>query len=209
MKSKYSVIVFDLGNVLLFFDYQKVISGFEQIERGLGAKFAEYYKQNYEVHRKFERGEYSTEQFTSIMLQVLDNKVSKDDFYRIYSEIFSPNTDLVNVLPVLKEKYKLIILSNTNSIHQNYGWKQFDFLKYFDKLILSYEVGSVKPEKKIYKVVEAYTGVPPSEHFYTDDILEYVSAGRSLGWDAAQFVNNQKLFREFEDRGIIFSNERD
>ncbi|MCL5020656.1 MAG: HAD family phosphatase [Bacteroidetes bacterium] len=209
MKSKYSAIVFDLGNVLLNFDYQKVIRGFENIASGLGNKFADYYRQNYEVHRKFERGDYSGEQFTEIMLRVLENKVSKEEFYRIYSEIFTPNNELVAALPVLRQHYKLVIMSNTNSIHYQYGWKDFDFLKHFDKMILSYEVGSVKPEDKIYKAVESYTGVPPSEHFYTDDVLEYISAARQLGWDAAQFIDNATLFSDFEKRSIVFRNESD
>ncbi len=162
MKSKYSVIVFDLGNVLLNFDYQRVIDGFERVESGIGFKFADYYRQNYDVHRKFERGDYSAKQFTEIMLRLLDDKVGEEQFYRIYSEIFTPNNELVDVLPVLKEHYKLVIMSNTNSIHYQYGWKDFDFIKHFDKMILSYQVGAVKPENGIYRAVETYTGAPPS-----------------------------------------------
>jgi len=201
---KYSVIVFDLGNVLLPFDYQKIIDKLERVESGLGRKFFEFYKSNYEVHRKFERGEYTIEKFTEIMLDVLEHKVSKGSFYKIYSDIFTVNDVLVSALPLLKENYRLVLLSNTNAIHQKYGWEHHGFLKYFDKLILSHEVGAVKPEEKIYKAVEAFTQKPPQEHLYIDDILEYVSAASKLGWDAVQFIGNEKLFEEFEKRGIIF-----
>ncbi len=204
MKGKYSVIVFDLGNVLLPFDYSDVIKGFNQIEEGLGMKFASYYRNNYEVHRKFERGEYTVEKFTEIMLDVLDRKMSKDVFYKVYSQIFTVNDKLVAVLPALKRNYRLVLLSNTNAIHQEYGWKNYGFLKYFDKMVLSHEVGAVKPETEIYKTVEAFTKKAPQEHLYIDDILEYVSAARGLGWDAVQFVGNENLFDEFRKRGILF-----
>lgn len=165
-------------------------------------KFADYYISNYEVHRKFERGEYSEEEFTEIMLGVLDNKVSKDDFYRVYSGLFRVNEELVATLPALKESYRLVVLSNTNTIHRKYGWGNYEFLGNFEKLILSHEVGAVKPEPKIYEAVEAYTGEPPEKHLYTDDISEYVAAARALGWDAVQFVGNRELFGEFRKRGI-------
>ncbi len=204
MKHEHTVIVFDLGNVLLPFDYQKIIGKFEQIEIGLGKKFADFYKNNYEIHRKFERAEYSTEEFTEILLNVLVHKVSKDNFYEIYSKIFSVNEGLVAVLPALKKNYQLVLLSNTNAIHEHYGWKNYEFLKYFDKLILSHEVGAVKPEAKIYRAVEAFTQKRHLEHFYIDDIWEYVTAARQLGWDAVQYVGNEKLFEEFKKQGIIF-----
>ncbi len=203
---KYSAIVFDLGNVLLPFDYNIVIAGFEQIEKGLGTKFATYYRDNYAVHRKFERGEYSLDDFTEMMLNVLDGKVGRESFHEIYSNIFSVNEELVSALPGLKENFQLVLLSNTNAIHQKYGWERYDFLRYFDKLILSHEVGAVKPEAKIYKAVEEYTRKPPGEHFYVDDILEYVSAARELGWEAVQFSGNERLFEEFSKRGISWSN---
>jgi glucose-1-phosphatase len=199
---KYSVIVFDLGNVLLPFDYNVVINGFDQVKTGLGSKFANYYKNNYEVHRKFERGEYTVDDFTEIMLDVLDHEVSKESFYDIYSNIFTVNERLVSVLPALKRNYQLVLLSNTNAIHKKYGWGNYEFLKYFDELVLSHEVGAVKPDARIYRAVEAFTQKPHQEHFYTDDILEYISAAHKLGWDAVQFVGNEGLFGEFDKREI-------
>jgi len=56
--------------------------------------------------------------------------------------------DVVALLPEIKKNYKLYLVSNTNSIHQKYGYQHYEFLKIFDKLFLSHEVGFVKPEKK-------------------------------------------------------------
>ena len=148
------------------------------------------------------------DEFTEILLNVLEHKVSKEKFYEIYSKIFSVNEELVAVMPALKRKYRLVLMSNTNAIHQKYGWESYEFLKYFEKLILSHEVGAVKPEKKIYKAVEAFTGKPSQEHFYIDDILEYISAAKKLGWDAVQFVGNEKLFEEFKRLGISLSTNK-
>lgn len=207
MAKKYSAMVFDLGNVLLPFDYKIIIAKLEKIEEGLGDRFATFYRENYNIHRSFERGEISTDEFAGIILGVLENKVGKKDFFEIYSKMFTVNKALVETLPVLKKSYKLVLLSNTNAIHQRYGWQDNEFLELFDKLILSHKVGAVKPEEKIYRAVEAFTKAASAEHFYVDDIPEYVEGGKKLGWDAVQFVGNEELFDDFEKRNIAFKND--
>lgn len=195
-------MVFDLGNVLLPFDYKIILGKLEGVEKGLGEKFVAYYRDNYDVHRRYERGELSSDEFTDILLNVLEHKISKEQFISIYSDMFEVNTELVAALPVLKANYKLVLLSNTNDIHERYGWSGNAFLKFFDKLVLSHKVGAVKPEEKIYRVVEEFTRVPPAEHFYIDDIADYVAGGKKMGWDAVQFVGDNELFAEFDKRGI-------
>jgi putative hydrolase of the HAD superfamily len=200
---KYSVIVFDLGNVLIPFDYNLMLDKLNQKQSGLGKKFHNYYKDNYEIHRDFERGKIAEKDFLSRMLGVLNSYVSEEEFCNYYSKIFSVNEDVASLLPVLKEKYILVLLSNTNSIHRKYGWDDYSFLKYFDKLILSYEVGAVKPENKIYLAVEEFTQKPSGEHLFIDDIKEYVQGAKNIGWDAVHFTGYQKLLEELKGRKIL------
>lgn len=209
MDKHYSVVVFDLGNVLLPFDYKVILDKLDKVERGLGEKFAVFYKDNYDIHRKFERGELSSDEFADIILGVLEHKVGKEEFFELYSRIFTVNEELVAVLPALKKNYRLVLLSNTNAVHQKYGWQDNKFLTLFDKLVLSHEVRAVKPEEKIYQAVETYTQVAPDEHFYVDDIAEYVDGGRKMGWDAVRFVGNAELFVDFQKRGIIVTDHTD
>ena len=200
---KYSAIVFDLGKVLIPFDYAPAIDKFNKIEYGLGNRFIEFYKSNYNFHRDFEKGKISESNFVTKMLEVVDHKIEAETFKRYYADIFSLNEDVVSLLPILKKDYKLFLLSNTDSIHQKYGWQKYEFLKYFDKLILSHEVRSVKPEEEIYRSVEKASGLPSEEHFYIDDIQEYVDAAIKLGWDAVQFANYQQLLKDLKERNIL------
>ncbi len=203
LKRKYSVIVSDLGNVLIPFDYSIAFRRLEKVEPGLGQRFLDQYKENYDFHRRYERGEVPEEEFLKKLLGFVNNKVDKETIMDVYSKIFTVNEDVVALLTELKKKYKLVLLSNTNSIHRKYGWNEYDFINLFDKLILSYEVGSVKPEKEIYKAVENYTQLPPDEHIFIDDIFEYAEAAKKLGWDAIQFINYNQLVNELNVRGII------
>jgi glucose-1-phosphatase len=202
MKSRFSVIVFDLGNVLLPFNYQVMLEKLDKIEKNLGQRFLKFYQDNYNIHRAFEKGELSEEEFINIMLESLDNKLDRETFCNYYSKIFTENKNVTSLLPELKKNYMLVLLSNTNSIHKEYGWKDFDFIKYFDGLILSHEVKAFKPEKRIYKAVEEFTQKPPGEHLFIDDVLEYSDAAKKLGWDAIHFTGYESLIKEFEERGI-------
>ena len=200
---KYSAIVFDLGNVLIPFDYSIALNKLNDIEKNLGNRFIEFYNSNYQLHRDFEKGILSESDFISKMLKAVDNKIDSETFCRLFSDIFTMNENVVSLLPILKKDYKIFLLSNTNSIHQKYGWQKYEFLKYFDKLILSHEVRSVKPEEKIYREVEKASGFPSAEHFYIDDIQEYVNAAKNIGWDVVQFVDYKKLLSDLKDRNII------
>lgn len=199
---KYSVIVFDLGNVLLPFDYNIMLNKLEKIEKNLGHNFLKFYQDNYNIHRTFEKGELSEKEFIDIMLSGLNYKIDKETFCRYFSEIFKANEDVVSLLPGLKKNYKLILLSNTNSIHEAY-WKNFEFIKYFDKLVLSHKVKALKPEAEIYKAAEKFTHKPSDEYLFIDDILEYAEAAKNAGWDAIHFTGYEKLLEEFMKRSIL------
>ena len=199
---KFSAIVFDLGNVLIPFDYDIILNKLNLRKTGLGNRFAERYKSNYSVHREFEKCELSESKFLNIMMEWTENTLSKSEFYELYSNIFVVNRDVASLLPKLKKKYTLVLLSNTNSIHQKYGWGKYDFLQYFDKLILSHEIKAVKPEPKIYKAVEKFTKYPSAEHLFIDDIDEYVQGAKKVGWDAVQFTGFDNLVSELKNRNI-------
>ncbi len=200
----YSIIVFDLGNVLIPFNYSLIIDKLNGIDKGLGNRFYERYKENYNIHREFEKSGLTKEEFLELMLQWAERKINPEEFCHIYSDIFTLHTDNISLLPRLKENYKLVLLSNTNEIHQEYGWKNYDFLKHFDKLILSHEVKAVKPEAEIYNAVENYTKHPPEKHIFIDDIVEYTEGALKAGWDAIHFTTHTKLLEELLVRGIKF-----
>lgn len=200
---KYSAIVFDLGQVLVKFDYRIFAGKINSYRLGLGDEFLENYKKNYHLHRDFESGKIAEKVFVDKMLEFLEFRIGDIAFRKYFSEIFSPNEEVISLLSNLKNNYKLYLLSNTNSIHQEYGWKNYDFLKYFDGLVLSHKVGAVKPEEKIYYAVEKVSGFPSEEHLFIDDISEYVLTAKRLGWDAIHFVGYNDLVHNLKNRGIL------
>ena len=200
---KYTTIVFDLGNVLIPFDHTLWVKNYNKIKDGLGDQYIKNYLDNYHIHRNYESGKMSDNDFIAQNLEWLDQKITAEQFCNYFSNIFSVNENVVELLPKLKQNYKLVLLSNTNSIHKKYGWEKYSFLQNFDELILSHIVGEVKPEKKIYKAVEAYTNEDPETHIFIDDILDYVNGAKKLGWDGIQFSDYENLMKELKLRSIL------
>lgn len=203
MENKISVIVFDLGNVLIPFDYNRLVEKMNAIDAGLGNRFGKRYYDNYDVHRKYERWLINDDEFIKIMMDWTEHKISEEDFKFIYSDLFTENKATTSILPKLKQNYKLVLLSNTNYIHQKYGWEKYNFLKHFDKLILSHEVGAIKPEEKIYRAVEEFTNEPSEKHIFIDDIAEYVEGAKKLGWKGIQFKSHEQLTEDLKLYDIV------
>lgn len=202
-QNKLKAIVFDLGNVLIPFDNKIFVNRLNSIKNGIGDNLYDFYKSNYHFHRNFERGQIPEEEFISKMLDVIEDLINPETFCNYYADIFSLNEEVIALLPQLKKNYKLFLLSNTDPIHEKYGWRKYDFFIHFDKLILSHKVGAVKPEEKIYRAVEKASGFLPEEHFFIDDIIDYVNAAKDFGWDAVQFSSYENLVKNLKEKDIL------
>lgn len=204
MKNRtYKTIVFDLGNVLIPFDHNIWIERFNSIEEGLGDKYYQNFTSQQNLLKTYESGKMSDDEFIAINLNWVDHKINENQFVDIYSNIFKLNTDVIELLPILKKKYNIVLLSNTSHIHKKFGWGDYPFLEYFDKLVLSYEVQAVKPDKLIYKAAEGFTQELPETHIFIDDIREYVNAAKQLGWDGIHFTGYDNLIEGFKSRNIL------
>lgn len=194
--------IFDLGNVLIFFDWKIANEKLNQIEEGLGEKTTQFLKNNHDLIYKLETGKIEETQFLNEVKKNVDSNVSLEELAKIYSEIFWENEALTRILPELKKNYNLYLLSNTNLIHRKYGWDKYSFLKNFDRLFLSYEIGFAKPDKEIYQFVISNIPFTEKEILYIDDIQEYIEAAKSLGWNAIKFTSNDGLLKDFERLNI-------
>lgn len=196
-------LIFDLGNVLIFFDWKIAERRLNEIQEGLGTLTTKFLKENNSIIRNLEKGKLTEDEFLNMIKSHLNSKIDKITIAKIFSEIFWENSELTKLLPELRKNYKLFLLSNTNIIHRKFGWDHYNFLKNFDKLFLSYEVGFAKPEEEIYQLVIHSIDLNPSEVLYIDDIEEYVNAAKNLGWNAVQFKSNEKLIEDLKGFNVI------
>ncbi|MGB9664571.1 MAG: HAD family hydrolase [Ignavibacteria bacterium] len=195
-------IIFDLGNVLIYFDWKIAENRLNELQSGTGTIITKFLKENNSIIKMLEKGALDETEFLDIIKSHLNSNIDKHTIAKIFSEIFQENKILTNLLSKIKKEYKLFLLSNTNIIHKKYGWGHYEFLKHFDRLFLSYEIGSIKPEKEIFDFVINSIELKPEEVLYIDDIEDYVKAAKNLGWNALQFISNEKLLEDLKKFNI-------
>ncbi|MFC1923045.1 HAD family hydrolase [Chloroflexota bacterium] len=104
--------------------------------------------------------------------------------------------NLVNYLRDLRPQYKIALLSNAwDDLRQMLEgeWKIDDA---FDEIIISAEIGLVKPDPRIYQRVIADLDVVPAEAVFVDDFPENVAGASLQGLHAIHFNDSDQVLRD-------------
>lgn len=196
-------LLFDMGNVLIPFDIHR---GYGALAAHSGLPAAEVADRIREsgLYNLYESGQLETDEFLDRFSQLLGLRLSLAEFREVWNSIFLPETATSEeLIRQLKERYRLVLLSNTNELH--YGWlrERYPILDHFDDYTLSYEEKAMKPDERIYRAAVSKAGFAPAECFFTDDIERYVEAARGFGIDAETFTGEANLRRHLGTRGIL------
>lgn len=196
------VIVFDLGNTLIRFDHN--ISAVKIADLfGLDSKIIYDIFFDSPITRAFERGEISPAEFHEKASLALGVKLPFKDFADIWNDIFWEDEDSCRIARTLKANgYKLFLLSNLNCLHFEHIRAKFDIIDIFDELILSFNVGAIKPEKAIFDHVVKLAGGDRLRLLYIDDREDLIKEAAAIGIDSIRFIGAPQLEIELRKRGI-------
>ena len=197
---KPSIVVFDLGKVLLDFDYS--IAGAKISERS--RKSPAEVKQLFDYSPlllRYETGLMTQREFFEEIQQATDFRGSYEEFGGFFAKIFWEIPAMIELHAALRWKgIPTYIFSNTNDLAITHVRRDFPFFANFDGYILSYEVKAMKPDAKIYEALENLTGRRGTEMVV---ISIAVGIKRDVGVAHAAFVLEQchqqnPLPRKFE-----------
>jgi putative hydrolase of the HAD superfamily len=199
----------DLGNVLINFNHWIAANKFAKFSsRNLDDIYNLLFDSPFTS--SFEVGAIKPEAFFLAMKEELGMSIDYNRFLPIWNEIFfltSDNVQVYQLVRTLKERFKVIMISNINQLHFEYLKENFRIFDPFDKIILSYEVGVRKPHPKIYTVALDQCAVSNHEAFYIDDRLDLVEAASRLGIRGVQFKSFELLKRNLEDERVLQAKE--
>jgi glucose-1-phosphatase len=184
-------IVSDLGNVLLHFDHRLITSRLAGHLPGAGWT-EEQERSFWPLVRDFEHGSIGSDNFLQRAGDVLalPSSLDREQFRRLWADIFWPNEEFIALLAGLRERLRLVMLSNTNPLHIEFARERFpELFSLFDDAVYSYEVSASKPDPAIYRAALAKAGAEAGETLYFDDIAAYVDAASALGMHAYQYVS--------------------
>lgn len=177
-----SVVVFDLGKVLVDFDYGISADRIARAGACLPAGVRDLIDHSPLLYR-FETGLLTNEQFYQEICSSSGYGGTYDDFCEVFADIFTE----IKPMTVLQANLKrhgvpTYIFSNTNELAVKHIRRRFPFFANFDGYIYSYQVGAMKPDAKIYEALERLAGHRRDDIVYLDDRQENIEAGRARGW---------------------------
>jgi glucose-1-phosphatase len=200
------VLIFDFGNVIAFFDYLKAcerlgarmgVSGQVFRQRIMDGGFAGLLVQ-------FESGRITPEEFATAMTAISGLELPYLEFVEAWKDIFWLNEPVARLIEVLKPRgYTLLLGSNTNVLHAAQFRRQFaGTIDLFDHLILSHDVGCLKPDVRFYSAGVAAAGVPAASCVFIDDLEENVEGARKAGLTGLQYVDTPGLIAGLRRLGV-------
>jgi len=180
--NKPSIVVFDLGKVLVDFDY--AIAG-RRI--GVRSRMSPPEVQKFLDHSpllfRYETGLITRQEFYEAVREHTGFQGDLKEFGSFFADIFSEMPEMTALHASLRQRgLPTYIFSNTNDLAIEHIRRVFPFFGNFDGYILSYEVGAMKPSPLIYEELERLSGKRGSEILYLDDRQENIDAGAARGW---------------------------
>ena len=155
--------------------------------------------------RRFERGEISTGEFHQFRVKKGLLKMDYTEFRRAWSEVFDP----IPIPPTaflweLTSRYTMTVVSKANEVHEDYIRRNCEFFDCFTHHMLSSQIGTLKPDPKIFEAAIVATGHAPETVLFIDDREENVVSGRALGTGVHRFSLSSALCWAFKEMGIEF-----
>lgn len=198
-----SAIIFDLGKVLVDFDYRIAARRIAARSKSTVAQIAEFINQA-SLFVRYESGNITTQQFFDEVCQVTGFSGTLEEFGRYFADIFFPIEPMIQLQAALRQRgLKTYIFSNTNELAIEHIRRSFPFYANLDGHILSYEHGVMKPGAGLYEAVERESGRRGADLLYLDDRPENVAAGEARGWQVILQESPEKSLAAIRQLGLL------
>lgn len=225
--AKIKAIFFDLDDTLVnsrkaekeaAYIFKKQFSEFDNMNKEDFEKL--WHKTAIEQYKRYEKGEISYKDHKIGRVKSVFSKfnIKKDDdeafnIFNIYLKEYQKNWKLFNdateILEKMKKDYKLVLITNGDSSQQRNKIKKTNIGKYFSEILISGEVGIIKPKKEIFELACKKIGEEPSNCVmigdnYKLDIEGAKNAGLKTVWvnrknEESECKNQIKELKELLD----------
>lgn len=183
-----NAIIFDFGNVIIDLHYERSVKLFSDYS-GMDSSAFDDLLVTSDVLQRFEVGSISEDEFRSEMNAILKIQLSNEQFDKAWCALLGEvSVKRLRALEALRTKFKIFVLSNTNSIHerafnsimhQNHGIQSLD--EVVDRAYLSHHIGLKKPKVESYEYVLNSEGFQPNEVLFIDDRNDNIEGARLAG----------------------------
>ncbi len=199
-------VAFDIGKVLLDFDYGIFVRKMAPRSR-LDVPALEQLLDQSPLLAKYESGQMYCDEFFLSVQQETGYKGTQEEFAALFEDIFIPINEVIAMHEQISASgLPTYTLSNTNPMAVRHIQHTYPFWARFTGHVLSYEHGSLKPEKEIYEAFERVSGFSAGSIAYLDDRKENIVVAKERGWEAIQYSSPQQVLGAFQAWGLPVKN---
>lgn len=198
-----SSVISDLGKVLINFDNSIFFKKMAEFTSFSEQEISMMVTDHWEVIRAFDSGKLTPPEFYDQAVKILKADIIYDDFFRIYNDIFSLNKATVDIMANARPSCRMVLLSNTDEMRFGFVRKTFPEVLFFDEYVLSYQVGCMKPDHRIYRVALQKAQAPADQCVFIDDRLENIETAEELGIQAVHYHTPAALETELSRLGVL------
>ena len=183
-------VVFDIGNVLIEWHPERYF------DRIIGSDKRRALFSEVDLHGMNDRIDLG-EGFRDVIYSVADAnpkwRAEIQDWHDNWIQLASPSIDhSVRLLRALRSSgIPVFSLTNFGIESLAHAQKNYDFLKEFDRDYVSGHLRVIKPDPKIYEILEQDCGIEPSKLLFTDDRADNIEMAKSRGWQTHLFEGAQ------------------
>lgn len=184
-------IVFDLGNVLLKFNPEKIIKVYQKNLK------EEIYNNIFDSKEwvMLDRGEISSQYATKKFIEKMpDHEKIIREIMNSWDDYLKPIDENLNLLKELsKSPFNLYVLSNFHKDAFKKVSNKYNFFDYFTGMVISYQENTVKPEEDIYQILIDRFNLNPNITLFIDDKRENIKQAEKMGFKTIHFNDSIKL----------------
>ncbi|MDR1593619.1 MAG: HAD family phosphatase [Prevotellaceae bacterium] len=209
--SRIKNIVFDFGGVIVELNRPAAVKKFKELGIGNIEELLDPYRQK-GIFRFLEEGSISREDFYKEIRKITGKNIAEKDIDQGFHDFLMPvDQKKLDYILELSKKYKVLLLSNTNDITMSWArsekfspaGKPINY--YFNELYLSYQLGCMKPDLVIFRMINKLAGIDPVETLFIDDSEANIAAGKTMGFKTFLF-GKENSFEEIEDKIEYYGN---
>ncbi|WP_205544211.1 HAD family hydrolase [Rubrobacter indicoceani] len=200
---KIDTVVFDIGNVLVDFDprymYRKVFADEAEMERFIETVTTPAW------HLEQDRGRTMAVATRLLVSEHPERRDQIEAYYKRWDEMFNgPIPGSVDILHELEGRgYTLYALTNWSAELFGRARETFPFLGVFREIVVSGELGLIKPDLEIYGVLVDRTGLDPGTSAFIDDSPANVETANRLGFTGIAFTDPPALRDDLAELGLL------
>lgn len=202
MRTMIRAFLFDIGNVLLKFDFSVALRKIAALSTVGDATQALALIDK--VKAAYEDGQIDRAAFLRGSFDALGYRGSEAEFIAAWEDIFELNEPMATLVEQLAPRFPLYLLSNTNCIHYDYFTRRYPVFTHFRGGTFSHVARASKPGREIYEIACRNHGLQPTTTLFIDDLLPNIEAARSLGFQTHHYHYDQPeaLLTQLREAGV-------